>query len=63
MKRRSKQFRRERIPVDEARILYDRLRNWRLVAEHLRRRNGSKFDTWSISKAVRWSDLGNAGTR
>jgi hypothetical protein len=61
LERRSKR-RRERIPVELARTLYDELRNWRLVAERLPRSgNGQKFQPKSIFAAVRWADRGNAG--
>lgn len=54
-------FRRERIPVDEARAAYDRLGTWRAVAEEVTRKDGSKFQPKSIHRAVRWADKGYAG--
>jgi len=53
---------RYRIPVDEARRLYDRLGSWERVAQVLKRPNGQPFKSFSIQAAVRWADMGNAGT-
>lgn len=55
--------RRERIDVNLARRLYDRLRSWPAVAQALRRKNGQSFQPGSICAAVRWADRGYAGSR
>lgn len=53
---------RERIDVDRARRLYDKIGTWRGVAEFLRRKDGTAFQPNSIYLAVRWADLGYAGS-
>ena len=53
---------RYRIPVDEARRLYDRLGSWERVAQVLKRPSGQPFKSFSIQAAVRWADMENAGT-
>jgi hypothetical protein len=50
--------RRERIDVDRARRLYDRLGTWRGVAEFLRRKSGQSFTVLAIFMAVRRADRG-----
>jgi hypothetical protein len=55
-------WRRERIPVDRARRLYDELGSWRKVADALPRSTGQKFAAAAIANAVRWADQGYAGT-
>lgn len=52
---------RECIPIDAAREAYSRLKNWRLVAEEIRRSNGTKYQPYSIKAAVLYADKGNAG--
>jgi hypothetical protein len=44
-------------------MLYAQLKNWRLVAERLRRSDGTKYKTQSIAAAVAYADKGNAGYR
>lgn len=53
----------EVVPVAKARAAYDRLRNWRLVANEVRRLDGSKFTPDAIKHAVAWDDKGNPGFR
>lgn len=55
--------RRERIPVERARQLYDQLGTWAAVARVLKRKSGQPFTSTAIAAAVRWDDLGNVGCR
>lgn len=48
--------RRQKIPVDRARDLYDRLGKWRLVANVLRFQTGRRFQPEAIFKVVRQAD-------
>jgi len=55
--------RREPVPVHLAQTAYDRLRNWRKVADEIRRVDGTKFTPQAICAAVGWAHKQNAGFR
>lgn len=54
--------RRQKIPVQRARDLYDRLGNWRLVSHVLRFQTGRRFQPHSVFKVVRQADRSSDGT-
>ncbi len=47
---------RERVNTTQACRLYQRLRTWPAVARIMKRRDGTKFQTQSIMRAVRTQD-------
>lgn len=49
---------RKSIPVDAARESYDRTGNWSIVADEIRREDGTKYLATSLRAAVRAADLG-----
>jgi len=48
---------RDRIDVEKAILLYFFFRNWRHVAMQMRRKNGMRYTTDAIMRAVRKHDL------